>query len=51
MSHFVTFAPDPESVCSKEKVLKNYNYRGLIVKVLLTLGLHAVFIEFCKMYG
>ena len=30
---------------------KNYNYGGLIVKVLLTLGLHAVFIEFCKIYG
>ena len=51
MSHFVTFAPGPESVCSKEKVLKKFNNIGLIVKVLLTLGLHAVFIEFCKIYG
>ena len=33
-------------------ILKVYapNY-GLIVKVLLALGLHAVFIEFCKIYG
>ena len=35
----------------KRKFWRNYNYRGLIVKVLLTLGLHAVFIEFCKIYG
>ena len=35
----------------KSKFWRNYNYRGLIVKVLLTLGLHAVFIEFCKIYG
>ena len=34
----------------KKKVLRIYNYHGLIVKVLLTLGLHAVFIEFCKIY-
>ena len=47
----MTLAPDPESVCSKEKVLKKLNYRGHIVKVLLTLGLHAVFGEFYKMYG
>ena len=32
----------------KTKFGRNYNYRGLIVKILLTLGLHAVFIEFCK---
>ena len=35
----------------KRKFGRNYNYRGLIVKVLLTLGLHAVFIEFSKIYG
>ena len=35
----------------RRKFWRNYNYRGLIVKVLLTLGLHAVFIEFCKIYG
>ena len=35
----------------KRKFWRNYNYRGLIVKVLLTLGLRAVFIEFCKIYG
>ena len=35
----------------KRKFWINYNYRGLIVNVLLTLGLHAVFIEFCKIYG
>ena len=35
----------------KRKFLRNYNYHGLIVKILLTLGLHAVFIEFCKLYG
>ena len=35
----------------KRKFWRNYNYRGLIVKVLLTLGLHAVFIELCKIYG
>ena len=35
----------------KRKFWRNYNYSGLIVKVLLTLGLHAVIIEFCKMYG
>ena len=34
----MTFAPDPESVCSKEKVLKK----------LQLIGLHAVFIEFRK---
>ena len=33
----------------KSKLWRNYNYRDL--KVLLTLGLHAVFIEFCKIYG
>ena len=48
---FPDFAPDPGSVCSKEKFLRNYNYHGLIVKVLLTLGLHAVFIEFVKFMG
>ena len=31
----------------KRKFLRNYNLCGLIVKFLLTLGLHAVFIEFC----
>ena len=35
----------------KSKFGRNYNYHGLNVKVLLTLGLHAVFIEFCKNYG
>ena len=35
----------------KRKFWRNYNYRGFIVKVLLTLGLHAVFIEFYKNYG
>ena len=35
----------------KRKLWRNYNYRDLIVKVLLTLGLYAVFIEFCKIYG
>ena len=35
----------------KRKFWINCNYCGLIVKVLLTLGLHAVFIEFCKIYG
>ena len=35
----------------KRKFGRNYNYHGLNVKVLLTLGLHAVFIEFCKIYG
>ena len=35
----------------KKKFWRNYNYRGLIVKVLLTLGRHAVFIKFCKIYG
>ena len=35
----------------KSKFCRNYIYRGLIVKVLLTLGLHAVFIECCKIYG
>ena len=35
----------------KRKFWRNYNYCGLIVKVLLTLGLHAVFIEFFKRYG
>ena len=34
----------------KRKFRRNYNYRSLIVKALLTLGLHAVFIEFCKIY-
>ena len=33
---------------TKRKFRRNNNYRGLIVKVVLTLGLHAVFIEFCK---
>ena len=32
----------------KRKFCRNYNYRSLIVNVLLTLGPHAVFIEFCK---
>ena len=36
---------------AQEIFLRNYNYCDLIVKVLLTLGLHAVFIEFCKIYG
>ena len=35
----------------KGKFWRNYTYRGHIVKVLLTLGFHAVLIEFCKMYG
>ena len=35
----------------RESILRNYIYCGLIVKVLLTLGLHAVFVVFCKMYG
>ena len=35
----------------KRMFWRNYNYRCLIVKILLTLGLHAVFIEFCKIYG
>ena len=35
----------------KRKFCRNYNYRDLIVKVMLTLGLNAVFIEFCKIYG
>ena len=39
------------SVCSKEKVLKKLHYHSLIVKVLLTLGLHAVLIEFYQIYG
>ena len=32
----------------KRMFWRNYNYFGLIVKVLLTFGLHAFFIEFCK---
>ena len=44
------FAPDPESVCSEEKVLKKLQLSRPFCKVLQTLGLHAVFIEFCKMY-
>ena len=35
----------------KKKFWRNYNYRGLIEKVLLILGLHAVFIEICKIYA
>ena len=35
----------------KKKVFKKLKLSGLIVKVLLTPGLHAVFIEFCKIYG
>ena len=35
----------------KRKFRRNYNYRGFIVNVLLTFGLHAVFIEFCKFKG
>ena len=35
----------------KRKFWRNYNYRGLSVKVLLTLGLHAVSTELCKIYG
>ena len=35
----------------KRKFWRNYNYRDLIVKVLLTLGCHAVFIEFWKNYA
>ena len=35
----------------KRKFWRNYNYRGLIVKLLLTLGLRAVFIKFCIIYG
>ena len=31
--------------------LRNYKHRGFIVKILLTLGVHAVFIEFCKFMG
>ena len=30
---------------------ENDNYHDLIVDVLLTLGLHAVFFELCKIYG
>ena len=41
----------PTVYAPKRKFWRNYNYRGVIVKVLLTLGLHAVFIEFCKIYG
>ena len=35
----------------KRNFWRNYNFRGLIVKVLLTIGLHGVFIEVCKIYG
>ena len=35
----------------KRKFWRNYNFCCLIVKVLLTHSLHAVFIEFCKIYG
>ena len=34
----------------KRKFWRNYNYRSLNVKVLLNLGLHAFFIEYCKIY-
>ena len=40
-----------EMYAPKRKFGRNYNCGGLIVKVLLNLGLHAVFIEFCKIYG
>ena len=52
MGHFVTFAPDPESVRSKENVLKKIQLAWPNCKsFLLSPGLHAVFIEFCKFYG
>ena len=35
----------------KTIVCRNDNYRDLTVKVLVALGLHVVFFEFCKMYG
>ena len=35
----------------KRKFWRNYNYHSLIAKVLLTLCLQAVLIEFCKIYG
>ena len=35
----------------KNKFCRKYNYRGRIVKVLQALGLSALFIEFCKIYG
>ena len=40
------FASDSESVCPKEKVLKKLQLSRPKRKNLLTLGLHAVFIEF-----
>ena len=35
----------------KRNFRRKYNYPGLSVEVLLTLGLYAVFIEFCKING
>ena len=35
----------------KRKIWRNYKFHGIFVKNLLTLGLHAVFIEFCKILG
>ena len=44
---FRDFLADPK-YAQKKIVWRNDNYRDLIVKVLLTLGLHVVFNEFCK---
>ena len=46
------YEPFRERVCSKEKVLKKLQLSWhFFAKVLLTLGLHAVFIELCKIYA
>ena len=41
----------PESVCSTEKVLKKLQLSRPYCKSFADIGPHAVFIEFCKIYG
>ena len=50
--HLVTFCTKTwKCMLQRESFEEIATIVGLIVKVLLTLGLHAVFIEYCKIYG
>ena len=51
MSHFVTLHQILKVFASKRKFLRSYNNRRLIEKVLLTLGLHAISLNFVKFMG
>ena len=51
MSHFVTFAPGPETVCSMEKDLKKLQLSRPYCQSLLTLGFMLFSLNFVKFMG